>query len=75
MLLQQQFASRSTARQFRFLLYMTSLLLVGLLAYVGLQLRSRVRAIRRRAAFERVLAGISLRFINARETDLDSIVA
>ena len=74
MLLQQQFASRATARQFRFLLYVMSLLLVGLLVYVGLQLRSRVRAIRRRAAFERVLAGISLRFINARETDLDSIV-
>jgi hypothetical protein len=30
---------------------------------------------RRRAAFERVLAGISLRFINVREADLDSIVA
>lgn len=74
LLLQQQFASRVTARQFRLLLYMTSLLLVGLLAYVALQLRSRVRAIRRRAAFERVLAGISLRFINAREPDLDAIV-
>jgi signal transduction histidine kinase/CheY-like chemotaxis protein len=75
LLLQQQYASREAARQFRFLLYMTSLLLVGLLAYVGLQLRSRVRAIRRRTAFERVLAGISLRFINTRETDLNSIVA
>jgi signal transduction histidine kinase/CheY-like chemotaxis protein len=73
-LLQQQFGSRATARQFRLLLYATSLLLVGLLAYVAFQLRSRARAIRRRTAFERVLAGISLRFINVREPDLDSII-
>jgi hypothetical protein len=57
MILTQQSASRATARQFWILLYVTSLLLVGLLAHVGLRLQAgcagiapacRVRARNRR---------------------------
>jgi signal transduction histidine kinase len=46
-------------------LYATSLLLLGLLVYLGLQLRKRALALHRRAAFEHVIASISMRFINA----------
>jgi signal transduction histidine kinase/FixJ family two-component response regulator len=70
----QQIASRARAREFRLLLYVTSLLLVGLLAYVGLRLHVRARALRRRAAFERVIAVISMAFITARAQDLDSVI-
>jgi signal transduction histidine kinase/CheY-like chemotaxis protein len=61
----RQGVSRNTGRQFRQLLYGVSLLLVGFLVYLGLQLRARANALRRRAAFEHVIAGISMRFISA----------
>jgi signal transduction histidine kinase/CheY-like chemotaxis protein len=64
MVLMRQGASRTTARQFRWLLYGTSLLLVGVLVYLGLRLRARTNALKRRAAFEHVIAGISMRFID-----------
>jgi signal transduction histidine kinase len=70
--LQQQTASRETARRFRFLLYVSALLLVGLLVQVGLQLHVRSRALRRRAAVEHVLAGISMRFVDARTHDIEA---
>ena len=66
MILRRQGASRATARRFRLLLYVTSLLLVALLIYLGQQLRARAGALHRRAAFEHAIAGISTRFINAR---------
>jgi signal transduction histidine kinase len=62
----RQSASRTTARAFRLLLYVASLLLVAVLAYVGLQLLARTLALQRHAAFEHVLARISTRFLNAR---------
>ena len=74
MLSARQLMSRTTAREYRLVLYLASLMLVGLLVYVGLKLRARSRALRRRAAFEHVLAGISMRFISARGPDLDQIV-
>jgi hypothetical protein len=64
LILFRQGVSRTTARQFRWLLYGISLLLVGFLVYLGLRLRARADALRRRAAFEHVIAGISMRFIN-----------
>src|SRR5450631_1725070 len=70
MVLTRQSASRTTARQFRRLLYATSLLLVVVLAYLGLQLRARAKALQRRAAFEHVIAGISMRFINAQPQNI-----
>jgi signal transduction histidine kinase len=68
----QRSASRQTARRFRVSLYVVSLLLVGLLVYVGLQLHARSRALRRKALFEHVLATISMNFVIAREQDLDA---
>ncbi len=65
LVLERQLASRTNARQFRRVLYATSLLLVVLLAYLGLRLRARAKALQRRAALEHVIAGISMRFINA----------
>src|SRR5258708_34706944 len=65
MVLMRQGISRTTARQYRWLLPGTSLLLVGFMVYLGLRLRARANALQYRAAFEHVLAGISMRFINA----------
>jgi hypothetical protein len=45
----RQSASRTTARAFRLLLYVASLLLVAVLAYVGLQLLARTLALQRHA--------------------------
>jgi signal transduction histidine kinase len=72
MVLLRQAASRSTARQYRRLLYATSMLLVGLLVYLVLQLRAGARALQRRAEFEHVIAGISMRFINVQPEKLDA---
>lgn len=72
MVLTRQGASRATARQFRRLLYATSLLLVVVLVYLGLRLRARAKALQRRAAFEHVIAGISMRFLNAQPQNIDT---
>jgi signal transduction histidine kinase len=69
-ILEHQRASRETARDFRRVLSATSLLLLALLIHLGMQLRARARAQRRRAAFEHVLAGISMRFVNAPAQDV-----
>ena len=74
LVLAHQGASRTTARQYRILLYVTSLLLVGLLVHLGLQLRARSRALQRRAAFEHVLASVSMRFVNATPEDIDACI-
>ncbi len=70
-ILKDQLASRTSARRYRALLYGTSLLLVAFLVHLGLRLKSRANALRRRAALEHVIAGISMRFINARPQDID----
>lgn len=75
LLLTRQLASRTTARRFRGMLYVISLLLVGLLVHVGLLLRARARALRRTAALEHVVSGIATQFVTARGGDLDPIVA
>jgi signal transduction histidine kinase len=72
LIMDRQFAARAKARQYRALLYATSLLLLGALIYLGLQLRARAIALRRRAAFEHVIAGISMRFINAQPQTIDA---
>jgi len=68
--LERQLASRNAARNFRLLLYAASVVLVGILIGFGLQLRSRALALRRRAMFEHVIAGISTRFINFKPHEL-----
>ena len=75
LVMDRQFAARAKARQYRVLLYATSLLLLGALVYLGLQLRARAIALRRHAAFEHVIAGISMRFINAQPHNIDAGIA
>jgi signal transduction histidine kinase len=70
MVVARQAASRATAREFRLLLYATSLLLLGLLVHLGLRLRERALALQRRAAFEHVIAGISTRLIDAQPHEI-----
>jgi signal transduction histidine kinase len=73
-IMHRQIASRNSARQFRAWLYITSLVLVGFLVYVGLQLLVRARALRFIAAFEHVIASISMSFVGAREEDLGPVI-
>jgi hypothetical protein len=70
LVVKRQLASRESARQNRILLYVTSLALLAALAYFGLQLRARAMALRRRAAFEHVIARISTRFINSQHHEI-----
>jgi signal transduction histidine kinase/ActR/RegA family two-component response regulator len=70
--LTRQAESEERAGQFRILLYATSLLLLGFLVHLGLQLRARASALRQRAALEHVIAGISTRFISLRPREVDS---
>jgi hypothetical protein len=59
-----QTAVEVMAERYRLLLYLASLLLLVVLVRLGLQLRARARALRRRAAFEHVIAESSTRLIN-----------
>ena len=70
MILERQAQSRATARKFRFLLYAASLLLLGVLVHLGWRLRARALTLRRRAAFEHMLAGISTRLIDAQPHEI-----
>jgi len=72
LIMQRQLAARASARRYRVLLYATSLMLLGALVYFALQLRARAIDLRRRAAFEHVIAGISMRFINAQPQNIDA---
>ncbi len=65
-------AARESARHFRLILYGTSLLLLGLLIHLGLQLRRRAVRLRQRAALEHLIAAISTRFINAAPIDINA---
>jgi len=67
MVLTRQSASRTTARAFRLLLYVTSLLLVAILIYLGMQLRARALALHRHVAFEHAIAGVSTSLLCLRE--------
>ena len=67
-----QSAVEATARRFRLLLYLVSMLLVGILVYLGLRLRAGALALRRRAAFEHVIAENSTRLINCPPAETDA---
>jgi signal transduction histidine kinase len=73
-ILAHQAAVQAAASQSRLILYLVSPLLVGLLAYVGVALRDRARTLRHRAAFARVIANSSIRFVAATEEDLDDLI-
>jgi signal transduction histidine kinase len=70
LIMTRETASRNLAREYRRVLYATSLLLVAFLVHLGLKLRSRANALRQRAAFEHLIARVSMRFINARPQDI-----
>jgi signal transduction histidine kinase len=59
-----QASIEAMAKRYRLLLYLASLLLVVALVRLGLRLRARALALRRRAIFERVIAENSTRLIN-----------
>ncbi|HWA79703.1 MAG TPA: two-component system VirA-like sensor kinase [Acetobacteraceae bacterium] len=67
-------ASRVTAHRFRAVLYLISLLLVVLLLYLGLQLRTRAAMLRRRAAFEHAIIAASMHILQAGHHDFASAV-
>ena len=66
-------AERS-ARRYRVLPYSASVLLLGLLVHLGLQLRARVLALRRRAEFEHVVADVSTGFISSEPAEIEARV-
>lgn len=70
----QRAVSEKRARLFRYLLYVLSLILVGLLACFGVGLQSRARELRWRANIEHLIAKISTRFINSQFNDLKSTI-
>lgn len=70
----RQSALDIAAQRSRMVLYITSLCLVVLLIGAGWQLQLRGRAMRRRAAFEHVLAAVSMRFVTSRAADLDATI-
>ena len=75
--LRAQFSDRrsaveATAQRFRLLLYLVSLLLLVTLVHLGLRLRARALALRRRAAFEHVIAENSTRLINCPPAETDA---
>lgn len=71
-MLEQAHTAAAHARHARYALIGTSLLLLALLVQLGMQLRQRALALRRRAALEHLIAGISTRFINSRAQEMDS---
>jgi len=59
-------------QRYRLLLYLVSLLLLVALVFVGLRLRARAIALRRRAAFEHVIAENSTRLINCSPAETEA---
>jgi signal transduction histidine kinase len=68
----RQSIAEATARRFQLLMYLVSLLLLVTLVRLGLRLRSRALALRRRAAFEHVIAENSTRLINSQPAETDA---
>jgi signal transduction histidine kinase len=72
-ILRRQRAAEIRATHSHYILLGISLLLMVLLLNVGARLRSRARALRRRAALEHLIAGISTRFISARPHEIADV--
>ena len=70
LVVKRQLAARASARAYRLFLYAVSLVLLGALAFFGMQLRARAIALQRRATFEHLIARISTRFINAQRHEI-----
>jgi len=70
--LSQQAASQMWAGRLRLLLYATSIILFACLVHLARRLRARARALRERAAFEHVIARVSIGFLNAPPRQIDA---
>ena len=73
-ILERQRVDQTRARRARYALIATSLLLLALLAQLAMQLRVRALSLRRRAALEHLIAGISTQFINSRPHQTDTLI-
>lgn len=73
-ILERQRVDQTRARRARYALIATSLLLLALLVQLAMQLRARALSLRRRAALEHLIAGISTRFINSRPHETDTLI-
>ncbi|HEX4174177.1 MAG TPA: DAHL domain-containing protein, partial [Acetobacteraceae bacterium] len=67
-------AERQRAGEFHVLLYVTAFLLLAQVAHFGVQLQRRRLVAQRRAAFERAVASLSVRFINCGSNELPDLV-
>jgi signal transduction histidine kinase len=74
LILARKSSAERRAETFRHVLYGTSVLLLGSLAYLAIRLQSRARSLQRRAAMEHVIASMSTRFINSRPRDITAHV-
>lgn len=74
LIVQRQQRAEHKAQRFRYLLFATSLLLAGAIVYLGRNLQARSRALRKRAAMDRVLARMSTRLISSRSEEIPAIV-
>ena len=63
--------ARRVAREYRLMLYLTSILLLVILLHLGVRLRSRARALQRHAELEHLIAGISTGFIDCEPHEID----
>ena len=70
LIMKRQLDARSSARRYRLSLYGASLVMLGVLLLLGLQLWNRALVLRRRAAFEHVISDISMRFINSQHFEM-----
>jgi len=68
----RQSAIEAIAERYRLLLYISSVLLLAVLVWLGLRLRARVLVTRQRAAFERLIAENSTRLINCPPAEIDT---
>lgn len=71
MIIARLHVSRETRRHFRIALLGLSLLLLAALVQLGWRLRARSVAMRRQAALEHVIAGISIRLIDAPPQEIE----
>jgi signal transduction histidine kinase len=69
-IVKHQLTARTSARHYRILLYAFSLTLLGILVYLGLQLRARAISLYRRSAFEHVIASASTGFISSPRNEI-----
>jgi len=74
LLLTRKNTAETAAKRIRYALCAISLLLVGMLVHLGMNLKSRAVTLRQRAMVENLIARISTRFINSRPHEITDLV-